>query len=180
MKLSPFGFIVLPFCIALIILSYIFGTKPYKKGERCTQKTTGIVIGPSHIYYGDVCIPLIKYSVDDVFYRVAGPRFKSAISKNYHSPTNEIVAQHGTNLTSQENLPEKLIIDTTHNSFININESPLMKLFPVGTKVDVYYNPMRPKESYVIRDCPPPVWMRYVLYGLTIFTIGLTIRMFTL
>lgn len=171
-----FIFFGLFFLVVTIIISYIFGIRPKRKAERCTEKTTGIVIGPSIYMYNDnIRMPSVEYFVDGQRYKVAGPRFKYVVTKNIHTPLHDPHTQFASNLNTRDDLPDHLEIYASGNSFIRITESPVMKLFPVGTEVNVYYNPHKPQESYVIRYFPPPAWTRYLLYGLIAFVLILNI-----
>lgn len=160
------------FLIVTIIVSYIFGIKPKGKAECCTEKTTGIVIGPSiYTYNDDIRMPSVEYFVNGQRYKVAGPRFKYVLTKNISTPFHNPITQFECNLNARDDLPDHLEIYSSGNSFTRISESPVMKLFPAGTKVNVYYNPNKPKESYVIRYYPPSPWTRYLLYAITAFVL---------
>ena len=46
-----------------------------------------------------------------------------------------------------------LTISRIANSFVDIVKNPLVELYPVGSEIDVYYNPDNPKLAYVLRYC---------------------------
>ena len=136
---------------AMLILTYIFGIRPIGKEKRCTAKTKGKVIRPSNIRYGDVRIPLVEYYVGNKRYKVAGPKFKSGAAVSISSPFGNPETEFETNISDRDNLPDKLTVKSRGNSFMSIRKSPLMELFPIGSEVDVHYNPRRPGEAYVHR-----------------------------
>ncbi|MDO5018612.1 MAG: DUF3592 domain-containing protein [Lagierella massiliensis] len=166
-----FYFFTLSFVIVLTVLSYFLGYKPMKKEERCNKKTIGIVKGLSNYWYGDIRILSIEYYVDGISYKVVGPKFKYYFTKNLSGFFNSGTTNFSTNLNSKDNLPENLIINSSNNSFVKVTKSPLLKLFPIGSKVDVYYNPKNPKDAYAIRYVKPPKWTSYFLYFVTAFTL---------
>lgn len=172
---SVFNVLGLVFLGVSIILTYIFGIKPMKKGDRCSEKTEGTVIGPSIYKYDDIRIPSVEYFVDGQRYKVAGPLFKSVVTKNIRTPFGSPVTEFESNLTTKDDLPDTLVINSRGNAFVTVTKSPLMKLFPVGTKVTVYYNPNKPKESYVIRYFPPHAFFRYILYAAVAFCVIINI-----
>lgn len=162
------GILYFIFGITLALLCYFFYFKNLGKDKRCTKKTTGIVKRPSHIRYGDMPIPLVIYKVDNREYKVAGPRFKTSITTSVSTPFGNPITEVKSNLDTRDNLPDKLIIKTRGNSSIKITKSPLMELFPIGSEVDVYYNPRNPKESYVIRHLEPGRWIGLLLGSLSL------------
>lgn len=46
-----------------------------------------------------------------------------------------------------------LTISRIANSFVDIVKNPLVELYPIGSEIDVYYNPDIPKLAYVLRYC---------------------------
>lgn len=46
-----------------------------------------------------------------------------------------------------------LTISRIANSFVDIVKNPLVELYPIGSEIDVYYNPDNPKLAYVLRYC---------------------------
>lgn len=89
------------------------------------------------------------------------------ISTPFGNPDTEIE----TNLTTRENLPRSLKVKMRRNSFMNVETSPLMQLYPIDSAVDVYYNPQKPKEAFVQRDEGVPVWIPVML---AVFAVACT------
>lgn len=91
-------------------------------------------------------MPVIYYDVDGKIYKVIGPEYKGYIIKSISSPSMENKVE-----CHEEN--GRLIININKNSIIGILKNPMEKLYPVGSKVEVYYSLENPKLSYVIRYC---------------------------
>lgn len=151
------------YAVVVAVIAYFFFFRKIGKEERCSCHILGEVIGLSHIRYGDIAIPLVKYEVDHRIYKISGPKFRGGrklhTSSLKHSPETEVE----TNLTTREDLPDKIYIKTKGNFFITRYTSPLMELYPVGSKVDVYYNPNKPKEAFVQRCLEPNLKWGYIL-----------------
>lgn len=161
------------YAIILGILFYMLYFRYIGQEERCSKKTIGIVKRPSAIRYGDMPIPLVIYKVDGRDYKIAGPKFKLGVHKSFSTPFGNPVTEIDSNLTTRENLPDDLRVTSRGNSFVKIKKSPLMDLFPVGSEVDVYYNPRKPKDAYVHRYVAPSKWIGIPLIVLSIsFTIA--------
>ena len=85
---------------------------------------------------------------------------------------NEIIS----NLTTKKSLPEILKISLYNNQIINFKRLPIYELYPVNSEVEVYYNPSKPKESYVERNIKPSKLLNLILLGgiiLMIFSLYL-------
>ena len=117
---------------------------------RCTSQAKGRVSGysTSKQVTGSTFLPVVTYRVDGVEYTVTGPTFAS-----YRARTLSGDGAHGhplTNITYIHDLPEDLcvyeIADDPHAAGNAMREP-----FPVGTGVDVHYDPAKPSRSYVIR-----------------------------
>ncbi len=83
-----------------------------------------------------------------------------------------------TNITSKENLPDVLKVKVHRNSIASITHSPLMDLYPVGTQVDIYYNPEKPKVSYVQRYVGFPMIFAFwipLIAGIILLISGLSL-----
>lgn len=145
------GIYLLIFDIAMFLIAYLLGWKSMHKKERCNKKTEGTVIRYSYVRYNGVSLPVVEYFVDGNNYKVVGPKFKAGVKKTFSAPWNSLIAKQETNLNTREDLPDVLKINSTENSFVNIRITPLKDLYPIGSKVDVYYDERNPKVSYVQR-----------------------------
>ena len=144
------GLFVGAFAIVCWVVSYFTGRKGSKK-DRCISHTKGKVIRYSSINYGGVHLPLVSYNVNGKEYRITGPKFKGSRVSMITTPTGNVETEYETNLTTREELPDVLIVRMRRNSFVSMQYSPLHALYPVGSDVDVYYNPEKPKEAFVQR-----------------------------
>lgn len=145
------GIYILAFALACWVCFYIFGIRKWKKAERCSEYIVGRVVGVSPVCYAGIHIPLIEYMVKGKIYKVSGPKFRSGSAVQISTPFDSPTAQMETNLTTRENLPLHLKVKMRKNSSVNMQESPLFRLYPIGTPADVFYNPKKPKESFVQR-----------------------------
>lgn len=145
------GFFMLAFAVALLLVAYVLGWRSMHKKERCSARTTGTVIRYSAAQYNDMSLPVVRYHVDGRDYTVVGPRFRASVKKTVTTPWNDPMAKVESNIVSREDLPDVAKIYVKRNSFVSIEETPLFKLYPVGSCADVYYDPNKPKVAYVQR-----------------------------
>ena len=127
----------------------------YRNAKRCTEKTEGVIIRYSYALYNGISLPVVEYTVDGNQYKVVGPKFRSAISNTISSPVGSIVSDVKMDNFENGEIPQVLRYKIYRNSFISLTKSPLEEYFPVGGKVAVYYDPKKPKYSYVERPLKP-------------------------
>ena len=127
----------------------------YLDDKKCTEKTEGKIIRYSNVLYNDVSLPVVEYTVDGNQYKVVGPRFLSSVSKTVATPLNSVVSEVKLEGFDNGEIPQVLRYQVRRNSFISVTKSPLMERFPIGGKVTVYYDPNKPKLSYVERPLKP-------------------------
>lgn len=121
--------------IVLFVLALYFFTKEKDKQKNCIQKTIGTVFRYSFMD-NDLCLPLVEYFVD-------GKRY---IGKRKWRSYKVIRTASIKQSTAESNI-EQNTLTLRGNAFFM--ENPMKKLYPIGTQVDVYYNPSKPKENYV-------------------------------
>lgn len=153
----------LPFALACWICAYFFGFRALKKKERCSMHTLGTITRYSAVTYAGIHLPVAEYLVNGKLYKIAGPKFTSVTVRSVSTPFANPITQFETNLTTRENLPRSLKIKVHKNSFIRIQESPLNRLYPLNSTVDVYYNPRKPKEAFIQRDAGVCTWLIVML-----------------
>ena len=169
-----FGAIISFFAVSGWVVTCIIAAKSVDKEKRCTAHTIGKVAGWSSVNYGGIHIPKVKYSVNGNEYKIGGPKFRgssvSTVSLPFASP--EIKVE--TNLTTKEELPLKLRAKIKRSGFVSVYTSPLGKLYPQGSDVDVYYNPKKPKQAYVQRyeGVTVPKWLAVMML---IISVALTV-----
>ena len=136
----------------------------YLDDKKCTEKTEGKIIRYSNVLYNDVSLPVVEYTVDGNQYKVVGPRFLSSVSKTVATPLNSVVSEVKLEDFDNGEIPQVLRYQVRRNSFISVTKSPLMERFPIGGKVTVYYDPNKPKLSYVERPLKPGrfLWLRKI------------------
>ena len=136
----------------------------YLDDKKCTEKTEGKIIRYSNVLYNDISLPVVEYTVDGNQYKVVGPRFLSSVSKTVATPLNSIVSEVKLEDFDNGEIPQVLRYQVRRNSFISVTKSPLMERFPIGGKVTVYYDPNKPKCSYVERPLKPGrfLWLRKI------------------
>lgn len=166
------GLYILAFAAAIWICFYIFGIRKKNKSARCSMRVTGRVVRYSAVHYNGIHVPLVEYVVDGKTYKIAGPRFSSVVVKTVRTPFEDPNAKIETNLTTREDLPRGLRVKVRRNNFMSVETSPLMKLYPIDSIVDVYYDPRRPKVAFVQRDEGVPGWIPVML---AVFGIVLTV-----
>lgn len=167
---------ILTFSLAMLIIWYFTYFKKRNKEKRYLEKTTGIVIRYSNTRYNGIRLPVVQYIVDNKKYKVVGPKFRWIVVKKINNPLNNSKNEIISNLTTKKSLPEILKISLYNNQIINFKRLPLYELYPVNSEVEVYYNPSKPKESYVERNIKPSKLLNLILLGgiiLMIFSLYL-------
>lgn len=169
-----FGIYTLIFAISMMIIWYFLYVRKNKKYKRCSKKTVGKVIRYSRVRSNNISLPVVTYIVDKKEYNAIGPYFRGVVKSSFSSPFNKVKTQIKSNLTTKEDLPEILKLNIKNNNFVSYEVSPLLDLYPIGSKIDVYYNPLKPKESYVERFLKPSKWLNLILLFSIIF-LGLSL-----
>ena len=168
----------LVFAIACAICDWFLFLRKIGREERCTHHTIGEVIGFSAINYAGIHIPKVKYTVNGKTYKIAGPKFRSGSMSAKYTPNGPVPTEVKTNITTRENLPLNLQIKIRGNSFTSSWQSPLSVLYPVGSAVDVYYNPNKPKDAYVQRFEGVSSWLAWLLGIAAIAILALSLYLF--
>ena len=150
-----FGFFLLAFFIILTIVWYFVAGKKLRMPKKCTEKVVGEVVRYTLASYGGVGLPVVKYTVQGKDYKVVGPKFAIISSVTVSKSFNQIERSMEHNLTTRDNLPDVLKMKIYQNSHVSIGGNPLRDLYPVGSTVDVYYDPGHPKTAYVQRFVKP-------------------------
>lgn len=149
------------------IVAYAAGIGSIKKGKACTGKTTGTVIGASHVYSNDIPLPKVEYVVGDDVYCIAGPKFAASTVRTYG-----IGGKSKTNLTVDGDLPATVHMAGDMRETVNV----MAQRYPAGKEVDVYYDPKKPKRAYVERYAPAPlVWSLYLPAALGIILAAVAV-----
>ncbi len=149
------------FSIGAFVVVFIAFKSFYKylvQEKRCTKKTKGVVKKYAQTPGNGIYLPKVYYTVDGKEYKVIGPRYRAYITKKTSSLT-------GKNVTDGffEDEKQRFVVSWKVNSFVGFQENPMVKLYPIGSEIDVFYDPNNPKLSYVSRYCNLK-WMFWFLF----------------
>ena len=164
-----FGLMDLGFAVFTYFMFDIFILSNYRNAKRCTEKTEGVIVRYSYALYNGISLPVVEYTVDGNRYKVLGPKFLYAISNTISTPLGSIVSDVKMDNFEDGEIPQVLRYKIYRNSFISLTKSPLMERFPIGGKVTVYYDPKKPKHSYVERPLKPGRFTRLFKYSVYLF-----------
>lgn len=170
-----FALFPLAFAVALFLVAYLYGWRGMHKEKRCTAKTTGRVVRYSLAQYNGYSLPVVRYAVDGKPYKVVGPNFKAGVKTYVSTPFNDVISEVSSNLKDDEELPDVLVTKVKKNSFASVTKTPVLDLFPVGKEVDVYYNPKKPKDAYVIRYAAPYKFLSFwmpIIFGILCIAVS--------
>ena len=159
MKISFFVIFIL-LGLILLILSLIFKKKDKNMVEQCTLTAKGKVIKYTLWNNNGVHFPIIEYIVNDTKYN---QRLKYGWVVNKSSSFNRIKTE-----VENDVKEENLII----NSNVHISTNALKEHFPVGTELDVFYNPQNPDKSYVMRFVKNPAVKVLFFIGLLFIVLA--------
>ena len=171
-----FGLMMLGFATFTYFMFDFFILSNYRNAKRCTEKTEGLIIRYSYALYNGISLPVVEYTVDGNRYKVVGPKFRYAISNTISSPVGSILSDVKMDNFEDGEIPQVLRYKIYRNSFISLTKSPLEEHFPVGSKVAVYYDPKKPKYSYVARPLKPGryAWLfKFSIYLLVFLMVAL-------
>ena len=153
MKMSFFA-IFASMGLILLIVSLILKNKDKKMTGQCTMMTKGWVIKYTLWNNNGVHFPIVEYIVNDTKYN---QRLKYGWVVKKSSSFNKI-------RTEVENDVKDGNLVIKSNAHISTNA--LKEHFPVGTELDVFYNPQNPGKSYVMRYVKNPAVKVLFIIGL--------------
>lgn len=151
--------------LILMFLSLLFKSRDNKIIKQCNQKVKGKVIKYTLWNNSDVHFPIVEYIVDNNKYKQT-LKYGWVITKE--SSFKKVNAEVENDVKS-----DNLVI--SKNSHITTNV--LKEHFPIGTELDVYYNPQKPKKSYVMRFVKSPMVKVFFFTGMLFIIlsfVGLT------
>ena len=161
------GLMMLGFAAFTYFMFDFFILRNYRNTKRCTERTEGVIIRYSYALYNGISLPVVEYTVDGNQYKVVGPKFLMAISNTISTPLGSIVSDVKMDNLEDGEIPQILRYKIYRNSFISLTKSPFIERFPIGGKAAVYYDPNKPKHSYVERPLKPGryAWLtKYFIY----------------
>ena len=145
------GGFLLVIAIACEVAAYLMWLRPRGTVKRCSKTVMGKINGQANDHESLTMIPLVEYFHEGKRYKVAGPRFKSITQKRTKEAFANPKAKFETNLTTREELPDKLVITLHKKAVVSDYLNPLGELYRQGSTAEVHYNPKNPKEAYVQR-----------------------------
>ena len=149
------GLYTLAFAVAALLVWFFLYYRKKHYTELCSVKTTGTVVRYSAVRYNDISLPVVEYTANGRTYTVVGPKFSATVTKSFSSPFHRAKTDITSNLTTREDLPSVLKLNLRQNSLAGLTESPLLELYPIGSEVDVFYNPRKPKNGLRPKVRPP-------------------------
>lgn len=159
MKMSFFAIFIL-IGLIFLILSLIFKNKDKKMVKQCTLTTKGKVIKYTLWNNNGVHFPIVEYIVNDTKYN---QRLKYGWIVNKSSSFNKIKTE-----VENDVKEGNLVI----NSNAHISTDALKEHSPVGTELDVFYNPQNPDKSYVMRFVKNPAVKVLFFIGLSFIVLA--------
>ena len=128
----------------LIILAFKLFYKYLIMEKRCTSKTEGIVKRYTMASYSGVHLPIVYYEACGKEYKIKGPEYKWVIEKTVSTPFSK-------NEVEYKEEDGNLRINRSLNSFGGVYKNPIQELYPVNSRLDVFYDPDNPQIAYVLR-----------------------------
>lgn len=159
MKMSFFA-IFASMGLILLIVSIILKNKDKKMIGQCTMTAKGWVIKYTLWNNNGVHFPIVKYIVNDTEYN---QRLKYGWVVKKSSSFNKIRTE-----VENDVKDENLVI----KSNAHISTNALKEYFPVGTELDVFYNPQNPGMSYVMRYVKNPAVKVLFIIGLAFVVLA--------
>jgi hypothetical protein len=129
---------ILSICWFFITFKYFF--KYIVQDKHCTERVTGSVQGYAPTMRSrnvDILLPVVYYTVKGRSYRVVGPEYRGYIVKT--------VDNLGKDIEIHEDTEGRLIVLFDTSTFLTMRHNPIARVYPLGSKVEVYYDPNHPK-----------------------------------
>lgn len=161
--------------LAACILQCLREAHELSQPRRCIATVEGVVVGYSpYEHAGQVWLPQVRYAVGAAVYQVTGPVFLYYLTSSKPS-TRLRLCRTPINTATRQDLPLacRLVLTqggagkkggsvadlgarlTSH--YDNPNRNTLGRLYPLGSRVSVHYDPGDPSSAFVERYCPRPL-----------------------
>ena len=155
MKINLLFFIIfISLGLIFVLLALIFKNRDKKIVKQCNQIVKGKVVKYTLYNNSGVHFPVIEYVVNNIKYNQT-LKYGWIISKS--SSFNNVKTEVENDVDN-----ENLVISKNAHFSTNV----LKEKFPVGTELNVFYNPQKPKKSYVMRFVKSPMVKVFYLTGL--------------
>ncbi len=152
--------------LILLLIGILLKLHDRSTKNNSTAITKGKVIRYTFWNNNGVHFPIVEYSVNNTTYTKT---LKYGFIINKSNPLNSLKTEVTNNVENSN-----IKIET--NSYISTN--PLMEKFPVGTFMDVYYNPNNPKQGYVLRYVKNSSSIILILTGITFIVLSFAMLIF--
>lgn len=176
MIVTILAFVSVFFGIVFLILGFILNHRYNNFQEICTQIVKGkVIMYPKLEYVIDTYLdnrleyfPTIEYEVNNIKY-TQKLKYKTVMTiPSFPSDKDKFIDEfdiYGTHLTVYRT--------------IGFNLNSLKEKLPVGSEIDVYYNPTNPKMSYVLRYIKDTPFISLLFICAAIFIVfGMMVPMF--
>lgn len=155
MTINLLGWIIMmSIGLVFLLMAVLFRNADQKMLKRCTRRTKGTVIRFTHWENNGVHFPVVKYLVNNTAYQQ---------TLKYGAVVRRSSSLNPVNSTLESDVNENTLVIKTNS---RISRNPLAASFPVGTEMDVYYDPQKPKRSYVMRFRKSPCFLIFLCVGL--------------
>lgn len=155
--------------IILVIIGILIFSSNKKRRQACSQQVEGKVI--KYCYPGNQSVgPIAEYYVD-------GKKYKAR--KKYRYFTNKVIRRNPGDIDMGNTsicVDENDVFHKTSGGAINYR-TLAQEIWPIGSSIQVFYNPEKPKMAYLERvpkkgSIIPPV---FISVGLGILALGILI-----
>lgn len=144
---------------------------------RCTAHVVGKVVGGGQYSIGENRVPRCSYEVDGTTYEVEGPKFENVTM----SPDRKFKVKSRKRLPVDYEGPSRVTPfddgKKKHTDDEWYEHGVFAKLYPIGSDVDIYYEPGHPQNAYVQRPIKT-VPMKKPTIAIVYAAIGLFIILF--
>lgn len=146
--------------LMLLIIGVIIKSSKEHMLDRCTRKTTGEVVGFTMTGQG-VALPVVQYEVD-------GSNYKGKLIYRW------AVVKRGTLIKKTEVTSNDIFGQTISMKMNNMFSTAdgMASVLPKGSTLDVYYNPIKPKENYIQRRPKSLVPDIFIWIGIAFIVLG--------
>lgn len=152
--------------VILALSGVIIDIVAKRKNKACTKQVEGIVI--RHRFLGEgKMYPIVEYFVDETCYKTR-KRFRGV-------KTLKISGFPAIPMQPNAYEDEKGWLHVKRGSFVNMRNLA-EQLWPIGSKMTVYYNPNNPKTSYVERPITKSFTsIMFVIMGIAVVLLSVAL-----
>ena len=132
-----------------------------------------------YIVRASLCLPKIEYQTNQGVFTITGPEYRSVVVSSVSTPFRK---QQETEYTT-DIYAQSFRYHIRKNSLFSVEGNPMRELFPLGSEIDVFYDPYNPQLAYVLRYANKKFVFYLLLFGgllLLTASIVVTILLFNL